>query len=356
MGMKGMLGQNPVQTGTNILGMGMEMAFKKQAMDLEMKQKQMDMQFEQKKFNLLNSLQTQQMKLQQDKLKWEQDLLKEQQTKEEGEKEERKGVAYGGRRSPQIDPLQAMARKLFVQKGDASALQLMKPEKSKGPFVLGKDAALVDDLGNVLATNTNRDSFVGALNKIKSETPDLPSYAQNALAYLESRGITPTAATINEIFALKDKSKGVLTADQYADLTVAIYGQMVNVAQTRSKEMNVFGRQRYPIQLPSIEQATELADKVVGSLGKNAGMISLSTLLGMANEQINGQLADTQTQMEFNSLSLEDQRTVKDYEEQLKISREEAISILKEQKAKHRPLGTQGSGFPGKSGSANPFY
>jgi len=140
--LKGMLGQNPVQTGTGILGMGMEMAFKKQAMDLDMKQKQMDMAFEKQKFDLLKSVQEQQMKneqarikVQQDKLKWEQDLLKEQQTKEEGEKEERKGVAYGGRRSPQIDPLQAMARKGFVQSGQPSFLQLMKPKESEKPIV-----------------------------------------------------------------------------------------------------------------------------------------------------------------------------------------------------------------------------
>ena len=55
--LKGMLGQNPVQTGTGILGMGMEMAFKKQAMDLDMKQKQMDMAFEKQKFDLLSSIQ-----------------------------------------------------------------------------------------------------------------------------------------------------------------------------------------------------------------------------------------------------------------------------------------------------------
>lgn len=56
-GLKGMFGQNPVQTGTNILGMGMEMAFKKQAMDLDMQQKQMQMNLEKQKFDLLSSLQ-----------------------------------------------------------------------------------------------------------------------------------------------------------------------------------------------------------------------------------------------------------------------------------------------------------
>ena len=146
---KGMTGGQALGFGQGMLGMGMDMAFKKQAMDLELKQKQAQMELENLKFNLLKSVQEQQMKneqdklkLDQDKLQWEKDIIKEQIARETGEKEERKGVVYGGRRPAQIDPFQAMARKGFVQTGQAPFLNMLQPQQPEKPLVVPPEASI----------------------------------------------------------------------------------------------------------------------------------------------------------------------------------------------------------------------
>ena len=91
---KGMTGGQALGFGSGMLGMGMDMAFKKQAMDLDLKQNQMKFAFEKQKFDLLKSIQQQQLKndqarvkIQQDKLKWQQEELDRERKQAEGEKE-----------------------------------------------------------------------------------------------------------------------------------------------------------------------------------------------------------------------------------------------------------------------------
>jgi len=139
----GMNSGQAMQAGTQI--------FQKMAQEQQQKQ---DMAFEKQKFDLLKALQQQQVKneqarikIQQDKLAWEKEQITQAKGEEKVAKEERKGIAYGGRRSAKIKPLEAMARKGFVQTGQSDFLNLLQPEKPKGPFTLSPGQQLVTEKG-----------------------------------------------------------------------------------------------------------------------------------------------------------------------------------------------------------------
>jgi len=100
------------------------------------------------------------------------------------------------------------------------------------------------------------------------------------------------------------------------------------------------------LKLPDISQATELADHVIGKLGKNAQAISLPTLIDMAMKAFPEMQTSSEEQNKMNALSPEDQETVKLYMENLGISLEEALITLEEVKGQKKFTITPNRAFP----------
>lgn len=295
------------------------------------------------------------MKVEQDKLKLLQDAAKleadkvatEKEEKEEG-KTSRANILFGGRRpvTPQGQALpmfdtraEKAAANEFARTGQLGYLNFLKPQQEKGPFVVGKN--LVSERGIPLFQEKGSEGQYNAiLSRIKTQNPNMPEHAQGALAYFESRGIKPTADVVSKIYGLGEENKSDLSGKEYANLVTAIYGKMTDITierfKEKSKETNIFGRKKGTAELvlPDISQATELADHVLGKLGKNAKTISLQELVDIASQS----MVDTRAQAEFNALPEEDKKTVLRLQKEFGISLEEALFEFKDGKEKAKSL------------------